>query len=246
MKIAVQLYTLRDLIHNGDDLLAILGEVKKLGFDGVEFAGYQGLPAETLKKRLDEVGLVPVGSHIGLDDWRADKIEKTIAYQKALGAKAAGIGGCDTSNEAALSDMLSVMGSAYKRAAKDGITVYFHTHTGEFKPTEGSSVNEDIIDRIKKVCATQIDTYWSFYAGVDTCRFLRDNREHIPFIHVKDGLDGKPKALGEGNNELDNIINTAREIGLEWIILENDDPEPDGLSDIARSMKWLRAHGADK
>ena len=48
MKIGLQLYTLRGNIKNGDDLLKILSDVKKLGFEGVEFAGYFGLDANTL------------------------------------------------------------------------------------------------------------------------------------------------------------------------------------------------------
>ena len=46
MKFAVQLYTLRDLIHSGGDLINILKDVKAIGFDGVEFAGYRDLDAE--------------------------------------------------------------------------------------------------------------------------------------------------------------------------------------------------------
>ena len=54
MKFAVQLYSVRDHIENGNDLLEILGKVKEIGFDGVEFAGYQGVSAEDLKKKCDE------------------------------------------------------------------------------------------------------------------------------------------------------------------------------------------------
>ncbi len=40
MKIAVQLYSLRDIIKgSGEELLAILPKIKALGYDGVEFAG---------------------------------------------------------------------------------------------------------------------------------------------------------------------------------------------------------------
>ena len=41
----------KNLIENGNDLLEILGKVKEIGFDGVEFAGYQNVSAEDLKKR---------------------------------------------------------------------------------------------------------------------------------------------------------------------------------------------------
>ncbi|MCR5040810.1 MAG: sugar phosphate isomerase/epimerase [Clostridia bacterium] len=242
MKFAVQVYSVRDCIHSTEEFFEVLGKIKALGFDGVEFAGFHGASAEALKARLDELGLVPVGAHLGLDDWREDKLESTRAYLRTIGAKAAGIGGCKTDTEESLKDMMSVLGAAYKRAAEEGITVYFHTHTGEFVPTEDSPDDRTQIERIAEVCATQIDTYWSFVAGIDTCAYLREHRDRIPFIHIKDGIGGTPKALGEGENELENIAATVSELGYEWVILENDDPVPDGLSDIARSMKWLREH----
>ena len=49
MKFAVQLYSVRDHIENGNDMLEILGKVKEIGFEGVEFAGYFGLSAEELR-----------------------------------------------------------------------------------------------------------------------------------------------------------------------------------------------------
>ena len=43
MKLAVQLYTLRNDYSNGEEFLEILEKVKEIGFEGVEFAGYAGL-----------------------------------------------------------------------------------------------------------------------------------------------------------------------------------------------------------
>ena len=54
-----------------------------------------------------------------------------------------------------------------------------------------------IIERVLEVCYVQVDTYWSHHAGVDTCKFLEDNIDKIVTIHLKDGLKGKPLALGE-------------------------------------------------
>ena len=37
-------------------------------------------------------------------------------------------------------------------------------------------------------------------------------------------------------------VRAAKDAGIEWRVLENDDPVPDGLSDVARSIKWLNAN----
>ena len=97
-------------------------------------------------------------------------------------------------------------------------------------------------DRLKAACHMQIDTYWSFHAGKDNYSLISENIDRIVHLHIKDGIDGKPMALTEGNNDLDTVVKAARDNNIEWLILENDDPVPDGLSDVARSMKWLEAN----
>lgn len=230
-------------MENGENFLDILKKVKELGFDGVEFAGFHGYDAETLKKTLDELGLVTVGAHMNLDnDMAPGKIEGTLKFMQTLGAKTVGIGGADTSTETALNHVIDIMGNAEKEAEKVGMKVYFHNHTREFSEPLYNTVPGTIFDRIKEVCFMQIDTYWSFHAGKDNYKLITENRDRIVHLHIKDGFDGTPKALGEGNNDLDAVVRAARDNGIEWLILENDDPEPDGLSDIARSMVWLNAH----
>ena len=230
-------------MENGENFLDILKKVKELGFDGVEFAGFHGYDAETLKKTLDELGLVTVGAHMNLNnDMAPGKIEGTLKFMQTLGAKTVGIGGADTSTETALNHVIDIMGNAEKEAEKVGMKVYFHNHTREFSEPLYNTVPGTIFDRIKEVCFMQIDTYWSFHAGKDNYKLITENRDRIVHLHIKDGLDGTPKALGEGNNDLDAVVRAARDNGIEWLILENDDPEPDGLSDIARSMVWLNAH----
>ncbi|MBQ6163152.1 MAG: sugar phosphate isomerase/epimerase [Clostridia bacterium] len=240
MKYALQLYSVRDGIRNGDDLLKALEKVKEIGYEGVEFAGTQGLSADVLKAKLDELGLVCVGTHIGVDDFAPDKRAATLSFYKTLGCKYIGVGGGDTGSEKSLAHVLDVMGSANDEFEKEGVKVYFHNHTGEFKPTKDSPDGKLIIDRLAERMWLEIDTYWSFHAGVDNKTFLRDMKDHICLIHLKDGNDGTPCALGEGQNDIPAIIDASKDIGVEWIIVENDDPVPDGISDVTRSMAYLK------
>ena len=130
MKIAVQLYSVRDHIKTGEDLLNVLGEVKKLGYEGVEFAGYFGLAPEVIKARLDELGLVAVGAHLGVDDYGPEKIDRTIATAKTLGMKCSGVGGGPIGTPEELIKTAGTMGFGAVRAAQEGVTVFFHNHTG--------------------------------------------------------------------------------------------------------------------
>lgn len=97
------------------------------------------------------------------------------------------------------------------------------------------------IDVIGSYCSLEIDTYWSFHAGIDNYKFLLEKKDNIVHLHVKDGIDGYPKALGEGNCDIPAVMKAAKKMGMEWLIVENDDPEPTGFEDIARSLKYLKS-----
>ena len=240
MKLAIQMYTLRRHIQSPEDMLHILGEVRKLGFDGVEFAGFAGVSPAVLHARLDELGLVCVGAHMGLDDLTPEKLPETLNVVKTLGAKTVGIGGADTRTETSLSHVLDVMGAAHEAAAREGVRVYFHNHTSEFKAPLFATKPGTIFDRLKTVCDMQVDAYWSFAAGQDNYRLITENKDRIVHLHLKDGVGCAPRALGEGENDLGAVIRAAKDAGIEWLILENDDPVPTGLEDAARSMRWLK------
>ncbi|MBO5859599.1 MAG: sugar phosphate isomerase/epimerase [Clostridia bacterium] len=239
MKIAVQVYSVRDHINDTETLLKTLEEIKKIGYDGVEFAGFFNTDAATIKAKLDEIGLVAVGSHMSLDDFKEDKLEATIEYINTLGAKAIGVGGAPHSTMEESVNTGDELGNAQKYAMdKYGIKTYYHNHCEEFVPFEDGTLPIDII---QAKCDLEIDTYWSFHAGQDNFALLNEKKDSIVHIHVKDGIDGKPKALGEGNCDIPTVIKAAKSIGLEWIIVENDDPVPTGIDDITRSFNYLKS-----
>lgn len=237
MKLAVQLYTLRDDYKTGEEFLAILEKVKALGFEGVEFAGFGGCEPETIKAKLDELGLVAVGCHMGVENFKPEKIEETLKIAKTLGIKYVGTGGAPHETEEEVKELVDTFSYANKIGEKDGIKFYYHNHTEEFE-----------IDFDGKLCMNciaegaylELDTYWSFCGGADNYTYIKDNADKIILLHIKDGIDRKPTALGEGNNDLLSVFKAAKESGIEWLVLENDDPVPTGIEDITRSMKFFK------
>ncbi len=121
---------------------------------------------------------------------------------------------------------------------KYGITTYYHNHSEEFKPLRNKRLPIDVIG---SYCDLEIDTYWSHHAGVDNYKFLMSHRDKIIHLHVKDGIGGNPKALGEGDCDIKQVVKAAKAMELEWLIVENDDPVPNGFDDIARSLKYLKS-----
>ena len=84
---SLQLYSIRgDCAKDFDGALAA---VAKMGFDGVEFAGYHKYadkPKE-LKAKLDGLGLKAAATHIGTGTLRGDALQKTIEFHQEIGCK---------------------------------------------------------------------------------------------------------------------------------------------------------------
>ena len=84
MQIAIQLYTLREVCQ--EDFFGTLEKVSKLGYEGVEFAGFYGKDAITLKEKLDQLKLTAVSSHVPLDELTSN-LDEVISFHKMLGIK---------------------------------------------------------------------------------------------------------------------------------------------------------------
>lgn len=239
MKLAVQLYTLREDYSNGEEFLEILEKVKEIGFDGVEFAGYAGLEPEVIKAKLYELGLVAVGCHMRIENYEGEKLEESIKLGKALGMKYMGVGGADHSTKEEVDKLVDVFSKANERGKDEGIKFYYHNHTEEF---ENEIDGKLIMDRIAEGAYLEIDTYWSYCGGADNYKYITEHKDDIILLHVKDGIDRHPMALGEGNNDLLSVFKAAKDSGMEWLVLENDDPKPNGIDDITRSMAYFKAN----
>src|SRR5262245_15442596 len=81
--IGLQLYSLRDQCKT--DLPGMLAAVSKIGYKGVEFAGYHGRTAKELRKMLDDNGLIACGTHTPYESVLGDKLKETIEFNRTIG-----------------------------------------------------------------------------------------------------------------------------------------------------------------
>ena len=82
--IAIQLYSVRHACKN--DLAATLAALKKMGYDGVEFAGlHDHTPAE-VKAMCEELGLTPISAHVAYAELMADP-RGVLSQYKEIGCR---------------------------------------------------------------------------------------------------------------------------------------------------------------
>ena len=73
LQIGLQLYSVRD--DCAKDLPGVLKAVSKMGYTGVEFAGYHGRSADDMRKLLDENKLKCYGTHLDVNALMGDNLD---------------------------------------------------------------------------------------------------------------------------------------------------------------------------
>ena len=138
-QVAVQLYSIHKYIKGKDGLAKALQEVAKIGYKGVEFAGYYGASADELKKMLADAGLVACGTHVGRAEFGPDKIKATCEFNLAYGNSfiCCPGGGNFPGKGENLDDFMKMLVDYYNTAAETAATygckIGLHNHKGEFE-----------------------------------------------------------------------------------------------------------------
>ena len=244
LPIAYQVYSARGEAEK--DFESVLAALQKIGYDGVEFAGFYGKTADEINALLEKYQLKGISSHVGIDLARKDPFG-TIAYHQQIGCKyivIPGLGNEDRPGGANFAKTLQWLRFFGKLCKKAGIELLYHNHDFEFVSVSDQYGLDFIFDAVdQKALATEIDTCWVHYAGLDPSAYVRKYEGRCPLVHVKDYVGtpsniGKPdapkvpegektpfmyKPLGQGVNDIPAIVKAAKESGAKWLVMEMDD-----------------------
>src|SRR5436309_13007127 len=131
---ALQLYSVRN--ECAKDLPGTITAVSKMGYKAVEFAGYHGRDAKTLRTMLDEAGLKCCGTHIALDTLLGDNLPKTIQFNQTLGNKfliVPSLPGKYTRNRKTWEQAADIFSDLAEKVKPEEMKVVYHNHSAEVK-----------------------------------------------------------------------------------------------------------------
>lgn len=228
MKISVQLYSVRtDCAKNFD---AVLAQLAKMGFEGVEFAGYHsyGGKAAELRKKLDELNLKAAGTHIGTGSFRGDALQKTIEFHQTIGCKYLIVPGdkdfTDPEKSKALAETFNKTAEVLKPL---GMYCGYHNHTGEFKKNGDKTYYDLFAERTSKEVVLQQDCGWTAAAGLSPVDLMKRYQGRMKITHFKPTVVGDDKTkkaiLGQDSVDWAAVIAACRDFGgTEWITVEQE------------------------
>ena len=237
-KVALQLYSLKDYIGGdkkrktkGVGLEKGLADVRAIGFEGVEFAGYYGFKPCELKKMLADNGLKVCGTHVSNDQYgfdvkkgtfNPDVLKKTCAFETGYGntliicpgggnippgaSWSTGRGGepCKPSKEidAFTKKLVELYNKAAVVAKEMGCKIGLHNHTWEHA--------------IKMTDGT---SFWDYFftntcndvcmeqdVGWSTCAGVDCCEQYVKYPFRSPTLHAKENGMGKNVKEFDAIL----------------------------------------
>lgn len=239
-KLSLQLWSIKDATQK--DFIAALEEVKKMGYDGVEFAGYGGLSAQELKGHLQRIGLETSGSHVNIDALRED-IDGVIEYNKTIGNKYIICPGADIDTKEKCEALNKEFLEYNKKIRANGMVFGYHNHHREFAEFDGKYAFDILLDG-DDTMVYELDTYWSEYAGIDTVAYLAKLGKRVPLVHLKDMkiVNGEKISTEYGTGILDHkaIIEAAKKNNPDWLVIEWEADDMDCMEAVKTSVENLK------
>jgi len=187
LKVGLQLYSIREEMEK--DMDGTLAQVKAMGYDYVEFAGYFGKTAAEVKALLDKHGLTCISVHQVYEIFLDDK-ENAVEYLKGIGAKYCAVPWMDKDKHKG-SDVFPKTVAEFKETSdalkQAGIQLLYHNHEFEFEKFEDKFLLDWLYESLdEEALKTEIDTCWVCYAGQNPAEYIRKYTGRSPVVHLKD------------------------------------------------------------
>lgn len=231
LQFGVQLFTVRDDIK---DLAATLRLMHGIGYASVEtFPAVYNRPAKELKSLINGIGLTAPSGHF---DYAT--LEEKVDYAAELGLEymicpmipPALWGSPDGFREGA-QHLNKIAAKTHAAGLKFG----YHPHNYEFKQLAGERGFDVLMREFDPAIRLELDIYWAVEAGQDPLDLMRQNRQRVALIHIKDrkpvsSVSYNPLTpeghhfteAGSGTIDWKTVLGEARRLGVTQFYVDQD------------------------
>lgn len=209
---------------------------------------------------IKESGLCVVSIHEDLGTIKREP-DKVIKGAKEFGTKYVVITGMyrfDYTDEPTVRSLAEDLNKAGKNLKDNGIELLYHNHNCEFsKLSKGKTAYQILIEETNPEYVNfEFDSYWPTEAGVDAFSLMKQLGSRLKLYHINDRgsrvvgpsmtpiLKSDSMELGYGNMNLIPMVDQAKAVGVEAIILESHKNwiENSPLKSIQLSGEFLKKH----
>jgi len=244
--IGLQLYSVRSECRK--NFPGTIEAVGKLGYDGVEFAGYYRWERKpkALRKLLDDNRLRCCGTHTPLDSLLGDSLKRTVELHKALGNTFLIVPGLPRQYHGTREKWLAAAKLFNKIAEKvkpQGMRVGYHNHSHEFRKLGGETGWDILFSNTRPEVVMQLDVGNCMGGGGDPVAILKKFPGRAATIHLKE-FRAKSGVVGEGKAPWKDVFALCEtSAGTEWYIVEFDRSGLPPLDCARRCLESLKKMG---
>jgi len=234
----LQLYSVTAQLEKDFD--KTLHQVRALGYQEVEMAGFFGKKPVEIKRSFDNAGL-----HCGSMHIFSEGLDATMEYAVAIGAKyiitsfispdatrGENAGGLTLEDYKVMAGKCNHMG---EQAKKVGLQLAYHNHNGEFKPLPGGTGYDEFLKQTDPdLVKLELDCGWMSAAGLNPATYIGKYPDRYRLLHIKDfkptprplyggGEVPEGTELGRGHVDYGPIFRAAKK-AIEWYYIEQEPP----------------------
>ena len=277
MKVGIQLYSVRKTM--AVDAVPTIRKVVETGYKYLEAANHHadvddgigfGVPAEEMKKILDDTGAEVKSAHIF--PFNDDMYRRVIEYNQKIGNDTIVYPMeffHDHDDALRIAERCQTLG---KIARSEGMKFLYHNHFHEFQVFDGETVLDTIMNNTDPDYVNlELDTFWTMRAGLDPVEMIRHFGTRLKKLHQKDmAWDTKTPVnmfeltgdsyidmkkfgevkckddfteIGYGRMDIQKIIDAANDLGtVDFVFLEQDESKLDELESIKKSMTGFKKY----
>jgi sugar phosphate isomerase/epimerase len=239
--VGLQLYSIREQAQK--DTAGMIATVAKIGYKGVEFAGYYGHPAKDLRKMLDDNGIVCCGTHTPYESVLPEKLSETIEFNHTIGNKFLIVPWMEGKTKQEWLDKAKLFNELAAKVKKEGMFVGYHAHAHDFQLFDGVSAWDLFFGNTKPEVVMQLDTSNCRDGGADPVAVLKKYPGRARTIHIKASGGGPDAVIGEDKVPWNEVFEFCETKGkTEWYILEHESGK-DPVDAVRRSFEALKKMG---
>ncbi len=251
MKLAAQLYTIRDYTQNERDIYTSLKKIKAMGYNAIQISAFGPYRTQWMADVLGEIGLEVCVTHMPLDRILHDT-DALIAEHQAIGCSTIGLGSLPAYDRPAVCATFEELAPAIDRIHAAGLHFVFHNHWKEFVPDPCDEKNtfDLYCERFPADRAgILMDFYWMAYACRRPLEEIARYRDRLGIVHFKDmtiNAQGERifTEIYEGCIDYTAIFHHLAAAGGKWAAVEEDVcPGGDPFAALETSLRNIRAHG---
>ncbi|MCD8919490.1 sugar phosphate isomerase/epimerase family protein [Staphylococcus gallinarum] len=279
-RIGVQMMMLKEKV-NEEGIYNVLKKVHDLGYNSFEVSQIEMSEhnVSEMQRAINDLGIEISAMSCGVEDISEtekfpgdtlqNNIEKIIADCKAVNCNILRIGMLPINYMGSKAKALTFANKCEfyaKQLKAEGIDLYYHAHNLEFVKYDGHYMLDLMRDNTT-LLGFELDIHWIWRAGLDSIAVLKNYKNRIRAIHLKDyrigeiDMDQYPgeghekiyfmlhmitqfAELGEGNLPLPQIIQAGFDSGSEYFFVEQDALYgKDAYDCLVTSRDYLLANG---